>query len=565
MEKLNGNFFLYSAVCLNLMTWFVAAGAFLFDCLDLNVVVNMKSSSLMYRWGLQKKALITYNSIDLVIAALVVVLCMLILREIYREASCYFPNLRELRSCTAVFCGIALVLISTSKKLLWGMEYSWMRNLGPSARYVFLNYTMDEPVWNMIYLLTGVLVAVVGCRGTPVLAYCSVALTSVTFYPIIQYLWIDYRWMLTMQLAERSPSLPKPTTLLIGNITVSMVHVLVTFSSLVVLTRSLSDCAVLIKVPYVKLTSKLRTSVYVLAVSLIIIGAIFLVSDVCNMIAGTFYRVLYNPTAYVYLTYNEYFGSDMCQLFAFSNRTMCTKRVEQIGSACHFLEAFLAQIATVLSLCGVFLYARVCGLYQMPNFSDLRLSASSAATRTTCHKILKPLYAVQMAIGLATCVVSLSAEENFLMHPLLVTHNVIYRTTSAMVLVIFPVVQLALSNDLEKYPMKLIAVVAISIERMTHILTQLDYRNLTHLEIAWTVMTIAELITLLLQFALMNVAAVLFELGQTCSTASSKTITPNVSNATVVVQKRIITDTYKISIVHHTSRMMLPFFTSVDY
>ncbi|CDW55630.1 hypothetical protein TTRE_0000390301 [Trichuris trichiura] len=493
VEKLRLNFFHYLAICMNLITMFVAAGALVFDSFNLDVISELSSSI---------NAILAYNIMD-------------------------------------IFTGLFALAIGLATL-----------RLGDSARYMFLNYTTDEPVWNMIYLLTGLLTMHAARTASRVVAFCGLPLLIITIYPMVQYLWVDYRCAIVLQ----------PHTLLYSNIAVTVFHLFVVFFVVAKLTKAISKLAFPWSNLRLDCDKKLRSSIVCFGLSLILSGALFSTIDIVNVHAGTFHHVFYpsehklpfylipagafaiasirlerrsfycipvvtillifsfhatmfHVITYLYLTKNEYFGSQLCDLF-FYGRHKCNYRVEHAGSILHFFEATLAIAVLLMSIYGSFLFGRLCSFYRI-DASGSRVSMSAQEVRRigNCHRVVRGAAWAQIMIGILVYCVSVGFRDNGPLHehPLFVIHNTIHRTTLSFMLTIFPAAQLILSNVVHLSPMKALAIIGIACSRVIDILIQIDYRNLAYLGVGWAAMTAAEILTLFLQFTIMCACAVLFD------------------------------------------------------
>ncbi|KFD48384.1 hypothetical protein M514_10736, partial [Trichuris suis] len=562
VEKLRLNFFHYLAICMNLITMFVAAGALVFDSFNLDVISELSSSINVYRWmsKLPQKAILAYNIMDIFTGLFALAIGVATLRELYKISHRYFSNLDYLKSCSLFMAGLLLALAGLIKEVFWVMEVKWLKGLGDSARYMFLNYTTDEPVWNMIYLLTGVLTMHAARTASRVVAFCGLPLLIITIYPMVQYLWVDYRWLLTVQVAEMTAIVLQPHTLLYSNIAVTVFHLFVVFFVVAKLTKAISKLAFPWSNLRLDCDKKLRSSIICFGLSLILSGALFSTIDIVNVHAGTFHHVFYpsehklpfylipagafaiasirlerrsfycipvvtillifsfhatmfHVITYLYLTKNEYFGSQLCDLF-FYGRHKCNYRVEHAGSILHFFEATLAIAVLLMSIYGSFLFGRLCSFYRIDaSASRVSMSAQEARRIGNCHRVVRGAAWAQIMIGILVYCVSVGFRDNGPLHehPLFVIHNTIHRTTLSFMLTIFPAAQLILSNVVHLSPMKALAIIGIACSRIIDILIQIDYRNLAYLGVGWAAMTAAEILTLFLQFTIMCACAVLFD------------------------------------------------------
>lgn len=564
VERLHIDFFLFAAVCTNLIAMFTALGAVIFDCANLHTVSRVYPDRNSDRFQaaigpMQIRAMMAYSVIDIICCAIAFAFSLLTCIEMRSIAKRYFSNLQGFRSGLLFVCGFSLCFIGLAKQILWIWELRWLIDLGEMRRFLFLNYTMDEPVWNCIYFLTGILNCWTAWKGGRTMAYCALPLTALSAYPTIQYLWIDYRWMLSVQLTEVMLDVPKPSGLLRANISITTAHLFLIAVTVVLLCRLFSQRGLPWTTQNLTLDSDVRKVILCIGVLLLFAGCAFLITDIVNIQAATFYRLFYpteqklpfflipagvlciiilrNQTVgpyfipcllillllifhstmfqiftYVYLTKMVYFEAHLCDLFFYS-KFKCTARVERIGAVAHFMEASLAVTITALALYGSMLFGRLLSFYTLPQADQLTTDEQHCRKRRT--GILRFSLVVQLALGLGAFFVCVFVNEGALGHdhPLFAIHGTIQRITFSLVLLLFPTVQLILSGDLHKYPMKNIAQLGISCIRMTDILMQVDYRNVANLGIGWTVLTAVELVSLFLHFSNFIQCAILLDLG----------------------------------------------------
>lgn len=136
----------------------------------------------------------------------------------------YFNPISEIRCKRLLVLSTLLCLVGQGKFLLWLLEVLWARNMGADRQFVFFNYTLDEPIWDLVYTLSGIFGIFVATSGSQILAYCTSALISVSILPTVQYLWIDYRWITNVKISDIIIQIPKPHTLLQWNMALTFVH-----------------------------------------------------------------------------------------------------------------------------------------------------------------------------------------------------------------------------------------------------------------------------------------------------------------------------------------------------
>ncbi|OUC49103.1 hypothetical protein D917_05709 [Trichinella nativa] len=550
VDKVGVNFYLYTCACVDSVACFVALGALLFDGYNLHATGKLRWAPVsdghtQQLSQLPYKTLVAYNVVDMAtgLAALVGVSIALVeLRQRLARVNQQPTTVDQARGLALTAGGLALVAIGVAKLILWALEVRWLSTLGDSARYLFLNYTMDEPVWELVHTLTGLLTAAVGRNGSRPCACCALTLLLAGCYPTVQYLWLDYRWLLTVQLAELTALTLKPHPLLYANLLAAGARLPLACAVSLRLGRLLGWPTARIRF---RIDNALRRLLLALGAGLTLAGLLFGAVDLHNALVGSFHNLFYpgeqklpfyllpagllclstvsavgtsrlgigtyhqmpvvcvllifsfhaamfHVLAYLYLSTNEYFGTQLCDLFFYA-RHRCTYKVQRAGSLLHFAEATLAALVLVASIAGAFIFGRL------------------------SERIIKYVAYAQLAAGVIVYAVCLLTDERnpLRTHPLYVIHNTIRRTTLSMMLTVLPAAQLLLASGepLHRKPMKTTAILGIALVRIVDIFVQIDYRNLAHLGVTWAVTTAAEILALFFQFTTLCCSAVLLDIG----------------------------------------------------
>lgn len=139
---------------------------------------------------IQVYGLLSYSTVDMVLSAVSVALILLILSSCHR---CFLDVQMERHSIPLSIIGCALIVTSMLKFFSWIAELYFLRSIGNVIRYTFIHYTTDEPLWIMLNVALGIfcILRVPTNSPTRIITFC---LSSISIYPTVTYLWIDYRW-----------------------------------------------------------------------------------------------------------------------------------------------------------------------------------------------------------------------------------------------------------------------------------------------------------------------------------------------------------------------------------
>lgn len=564
MDRVRKNFYLFTAVILCLVTVPIAFGSFVTDCINIHFVKKRFNPPRMpENWVIiarqEFRGMLIYGSIDLVLCLVALISAVGILLEIKKVSSRYFHSCDEFRSKSLIGLGLLLSFCCVLKFCLWVREIVWLRNMGSKAKFLFLHYTLDEPTWNAIFILSGVLVLLVGLRGTRILMYSSLALTSLTAVPALTYLWIDYRWASTMPLTKVSVALPKPDMLLDANIMLGVIHLLIILYVILVQIRKVVKAGTSLYDLQLNTEPLLRKSLAFAGLLLLAAGFAFLVTDIVNLLEKSFFRIFYAteqklpfvlltggvlcllslrrnmalyfiPTSfvvllvcfhgtifhissYLFLSHQSYFGEHLCALF-YEGESRCTQTVERLGTWSHFFEAAMAVSVFMLSLFAIVVLARIMRLYKL---TLQHMNVEEQKDKKFYENLVLVIGIATFCLGLIVFCASIFMQHHpsIASHPLIILHVYIYRSCLALTLVIYPIVQIFFARNLIFFPMRSLALIAISLLRFIDILLQLDYRNVTHTvgSVPWTLLCVVELLDLALHFATMCACASLIDIS----------------------------------------------------
>jgi hypothetical protein len=157
VDRTKINAFLILTVALCCASVSIGLMALVADCVNIYIVndVDLVGKSQIALTDKQLMAMKTYSYIDMITCLLSTGLSLTILAQVWRISSRFFADVPEFKSPSLLVLGIAMVAIAFGKSILWLIELVWLKNLGDQARFLFLHYTIDEPVWNSINYTIG--------------------------------------------------------------------------------------------------------------------------------------------------------------------------------------------------------------------------------------------------------------------------------------------------------------------------------------------------------------------------------------------------------------------------
>lgn len=157
VDKTKINAFLLLTVALCCASVAIGLIAIVADCVNIYIVSGVNISTMAYTalTQLQLDVMLTYSIIDIVICIISTALCFVILTTVWRISSRFFMDVPEFKQPALLVLGIAMVAVAFAKGVLWLIEILWLKTLGNQARFLFLHYTIDEPVWNAINYTIG--------------------------------------------------------------------------------------------------------------------------------------------------------------------------------------------------------------------------------------------------------------------------------------------------------------------------------------------------------------------------------------------------------------------------
>uniref|UniRef100_A0A9J2PKR8 G-protein coupled receptors family 1 profile domain-containing protein n=1 Tax=Ascaris lumbricoides TaxID=6252 RepID=A0A9J2PKR8_ASCLU len=500
-------------IATNLFAMTIAAAALLADVFNIFVILRdfqALSSNLLFT-RLQVYGMLSYSVVDFLLCTLTVVLVVMILSACVGGV---IETQLQLRSSTLLVLGISLTIISAAKLFAWIFELYWLRSLGNIARYTFLHYTIDEPIWIAINIVTGIL-CTMSCQGGALLRAVCFCLSSLSIHSTVMYLWIDYRWFSNAVVASMNSQKHSPGSLFFFNISLGCTHTILLIAISLILVTSISQPIDL------KLSSKLRLFLFLSGITAGAVSVLLLLIDVISANLEAFYRMFHgteqktpflvlmsaallllatrSPTnhfvlpalvtslllcvqstgfllvAYNYLSWNGYFSGEICELF-FHGAARCTHLITRTAATVHFFEAILHAFVLVTSAATVFIVLRVIQMYapSMPQLSNFQMKQAEKYER-----IIQRIGVIFLVAGV---IVFSSTVFEFVKsrarHPLIVLLSTLYHTSIGTTLIIIPLYQVTVSRMILKNPLSCVSLVMVNAVRFVEVLTQLDYRNI---------------------------------------------------------------------------------------
>ncbi|VDO52715.1 unnamed protein product [Onchocerca flexuosa] len=169
--------------------------------------------------------------VDMILSAVSVALVLLILSSCHRN---FLDVQMERHSVLLSIIGCALITTSILKFFSWFAELYILRSIGNIIRYTFIHYTIDEPLWIALNIAVGILCILRVPTNSPtrIITFC---LSSISIYPAITYLWIDYRWFSNAVISGKGFLKWSPDWLTVLNLNTGIIHILL----LIILTLKL--------------------------------------------------------------------------------------------------------------------------------------------------------------------------------------------------------------------------------------------------------------------------------------------------------------------------------------
>ncbi|KJH44329.1 hypothetical protein DICVIV_09645, partial [Dictyocaulus viviparus] len=395
-------------------------------------------------------------------------------------------------------------------------------------RALFANYTLDEPAWICTQLCLGV-ICVLSSKGSKLLQDLAFSLAATTLMPSLFYLWLDYRWWASSRLSfgNSSPwSQWQTATVLISFCNVGVVMAtLVEFMSMHSTSRRLTmdektknfliliaasflilSCAIVsldIYTIWKKLFYRLfhgseqktpfltaLTAVFAMAASMSKFTSIALPACTCLSLYSL-NSTIFQLISYLYLSANEYFGDQLCELF-FPGIARCQLSATKNEAVIHFVQVLLDFFVMVLSSIFCVMSMRISFMITTIEINNNRLESPV--------RWLGVLMAVCGLTVLVQTLVFFKTSSD--VHPMVIVYMALYHLSLAIALTIFPLYQILSAEKLSSKPIIQTTLLILSVVRFVEILTQLDYRGTgDDLSVAWKIHQTADFFALISHFA----------------------------------------------------------------
>ncbi|CAJ0955920.1 unnamed protein product, partial [Mesorhabditis belari] len=449
--------------------------------------------------------MISYCGVDTVLSLTAIPLNYLIVNSILAlDRTC------ESRCIRLLILGTMQIVLSVFKLCAYFMEI-WAMRKAKEGRLLFINYTLDEPVWIVICVLCGVM-CVLASRGTRLLRYASLAIASISILPSIFYLWLDYRWYTSVIFLQKNATDHMPRIPLVWLFGFSFIHIGVLIASVLAIFQLVTSRNRSTQLSFVRIFSICSFLFLVLA------GLIFLI-DLYALANQVFYRIFHgseqkapfllllcsifailsiNPTfsafslpscltvclltvkstiflliSYCYLTYKGYFREQLGDLLL-NYDAKGSEIVTTGGVLLHTVEALIHLIAATSAIFLTTVIMRIAHLRKETNAVDIQLN-------TKKYQALLRWIGVVDACGsfiiLASTIYSFAGSSET-MHPLIIIFHFLYHISLAISLIIFPLYQICVSERIHEIPIARHTLLILSAIRFFSILTQLDYRGI---------------------------------------------------------------------------------------
>uniref|UniRef100_A0AAF5PXY6 Uncharacterized protein n=2 Tax=Wuchereria bancrofti TaxID=6293 RepID=A0AAF5PXY6_WUCBA len=484
---------------------------------------------------IQVYGLLSYSTVDMVLSAVSVALILLILSSCHR---CFLDVQMERHSIPLSIIGCALIVTSVLKFFSWIAELYFLRSIGNVIRYTFIHYTTDEPLWIMLNVALGILCILRVPTNSPtrIITFC---LSSISIYPTVTYLWIDYRWFSNAVISGTAFAKWIPDWLSVLSLSTGITHVLL----LIILTLTLiNSCGQLL---HVNFSSQFRTFLFISGMIAGTISVALFAFDIISTRLEAFYKIFHGNEqkapflttlvtaflffasarevnffvipallttllfciqsttflliSYLYLSWNGYYADEVCEIF-YRGSAWCTNYLTISGAISHFMEALLYFFVLVASCALAYI------IWRVVQINPRRGSYNIGGKSMVAVKFEKLIEKIGFALLIAGAVVLIATVYEFIWnssrHPLIVLLTSLYHVSLTVTLLIFPLYQIVVSRDLYANLLHCTCLLMINTVRFADILTQLDYRNIGEATSwSWRIHNTAEVFALGAHFA----------------------------------------------------------------
>uniref|UniRef100_A0A1I8ERZ4 Uncharacterized protein n=1 Tax=Wuchereria bancrofti TaxID=6293 RepID=A0A1I8ERZ4_WUCBA len=460
--------------------------------------------------------LLSYSTVDMVLSAVSVALILLILSSCHR---CFLDVQMERHSIPLSIIGCALIVTSVLKFFSWIAELYFLRSIGNVIRYTFIHYTTDEPLWIMLNVALGIfstdlfILQVINSQNvkievfldklknyflmifgilcilrvptnspTRIITFC---LSSISIYPTVTYLWIDYRWFSNAVISGTAFAKWIPDWLSVLSLSTGITHVLL----LIILTLTLiNSCGQLL---HVNFSSQFRTFLFISGMIAGTISVALFAFDIISTRLEAFYKIFHGNEqkapflttlvtaflffasarevnffvipallttllfciqsttflliSYLYLSWNGYYADEVCEIF-YRGSAWCTNYLTISGAISHFMEALLYFFVLVASCALAYI------IWRVVQINPRRGSYNIGGKSMVAVKFEKLIEKIGFALLIAGAVVLIATVYEFIWnssrHPLIVLLTSLYHVSLTVTLLIFPLYQIVVSRDL---------------------------------------------------------------------------------------------------------------------
>ncbi|VBB27034.1 unnamed protein product [Acanthocheilonema viteae] len=460
---------------------------------------------------LQVYGLLSYSTVDMILSAVSVALLLLILSSCYRN---FLDIQMERHSIQFSIIGCTLIATSMLKFFSWLAELYFLRSIGNVIRYTFIHYTTDEPLWIMLNIALGILciLRIPPNSPTKLIIFC---LSSISIYPTVTYLWIDYRWFSNAVISGTTFAKWTPDWLSVLSLSTGIIHIFL----LIILTLTLISS---FRQPlHMNFSSQFKTFLFI---SSIIAGGISIALfafDIISIRLEAFYKIFHGNEqktpflttlatiflffasnrkvnffvipallttllfciqsttflliSYLYLSWNGYYADEVCEIF-YRGSAWCTSYLTIPGAISHFIETLLYFCVFVASCSMVYI------IWRMVQINPRRGAYNIDEKSIAAIKLEKLIEKIGLALLIAGAGVLIVTMYEFIWnssrHPLIVLLTSLYHLSLTITLLIFPLYQIVISRELYANLLHCTCLLMINAVRFADILTQLDYRNI---------------------------------------------------------------------------------------
>lgn len=97
--------------------------------------------------------MVTYSALDMILCIAAVLYLTVILKTFARHLFVIHTEVTPFLLLN--WLGIILIVTSSCKAMIWLFEIYSLRSIGDTVRYIFIHYTIDEPMWITLNIVVG--------------------------------------------------------------------------------------------------------------------------------------------------------------------------------------------------------------------------------------------------------------------------------------------------------------------------------------------------------------------------------------------------------------------------